>query len=385
MNDGMVEVDAEMLWEKLVLFAGYAFNLSHSAEYSLISFWTMWLKVHYPAEFFAASMTVIDKEEKLEPLVNDARAHNLRVMPPDINRSTDRIEIVGEDTLYAPFQAVKGISENTTKFVLEARESLGRPFDSRAEFEAALSKLGKLGKVNARAREALEKVGAFASVTPGSLPADHPDRMRDKLELLPGFASGGLKADRTISSDIDAKRKIISIVGEIRACGECSLKGRDHPMPQLGKTPKFMVVFDSPNWQEGKLGKMMLGDSGDVVKAALKEAGLSALDGYFTSLVKSPKPKEQKTLNNEQINACKPYLQREIEILRPPVIVALGSNAVRFFAPSVKSGDVVGKTLFRPDLDATIVFGINPGQLIYDPSKITLVQQTFEKVAELVT
>ena len=72
-KSGMTELSAGMLWDKIEGFAGYAFNKSHSVEYSIVSYWTMWVKVRYPAEFFAAAMTVVDKEEKLTGLVIDAR------------------------------------------------------------------------------------------------------------------------------------------------------------------------------------------------------------------------------------------------------------------------------------------------------------------------
>ena len=121
-TSGMEKHKAENLWETILGFAGYAFNKSHSAEYSLISWVTMWLKVYYPAEFFAAAMTVIDKEEKLAGLVLDARARGLQVLPPDLNISSNRIEIEGDDKLYAPFQAIKGISSNVAASILKLRE-----------------------------------------------------------------------------------------------------------------------------------------------------------------------------------------------------------------------------------------------------------------------
>jgi DNA polymerase-3 subunit alpha len=132
---------------------------------------------------------------------------------------------------------------------------------------------------------------------------------------------------------------------------------------------------------------MMHGPAADVVKSALKDVGLQPADGYFTSLVKAVKPKEQKAIANEQINGCSVWLQKEIEILKPPVIIAMGSNAVRYFAPGVKGtpADLAGKVIYRADLDASIIFGLNPGQLFHDPSKIRLVETTFQKLEELLS
>ena len=387
LNDGMTERSADNMWETVAGFAGYAFNRSHSIEYSVISYWTMWLKVRYPAEFFAAAMTVVDDDNKLTALVMDARRLGIDVLPPDINKSSGRIEIEGEKTLYAPFQAVKGISENVAGNILKVRETHGALFTSKAEFEAAVS-LAKLGsKVNKSHREKLDRVGAFASIEPGTLPALHTDRLKDRIELMPGFTVDAVKADRTLNDERLAKLKIMDILGETHTCEKCSLKGTAHPLPRLGKRPKFMIVFDSPSWKEGKAGKMLEGDIGTYMKAGFMEVGLDFNDGYFTALVKAPKDKDAKGLTNEQINGCSEYLTREIDVLKPPVIVAMGSNAIRYFSPGTKGNpaELAGKVIFRPDLDASVIFGLNPSSIFFDAGKVKLLQDVCSKLSELVS
>lgn len=387
-HSGMTEGSANALFDKIEVFAGYAFNKSHSVEYAVISFWTMWLKVNYPAEFFAASLTEIDKEEKREPLVMDARRMNMQVLPPDVNRSSARVEIVGEDKLYAPFQALKGLSTNAAGYIVDARTKWGKPFENRTDLDAALKAAGYTGRhINQAVKDKLVLIGAFAECEGDKFPAMHPDRLKNRIELLPGFTVDTVKADRTLNAERLALLELVRIAEETRACEKCSLKGGCHPMPRIGKTPKFMVVSDNPNWQEEKAGKLLEGDNAKLVINALKEAGLSAHDGYFTTLVKSGKPKDQKTLTNEQINGCSEFLKRELEILKPPVIVTLGSNAARFFAPGVKGGsmELAGKVIFDPKLDASIVFGINPGQIFHDPGKYSILQTVATKVADLIT
>ena len=124
-----------------------------------------------------------------------------------------------------------------------------------------------------------------------------------------------------------------------------------------------------------------------MVKAALKGVGLKTSDGYYTSLVKSTKPQGQKALTNEQINGCSTWLAREIEILKPPVIIAMGSNAVRYFSPGVKGtpSDLAGKVIFDAKLDASIIFGINPSSVYFDSSKISLIEQVFARLGDLLS
>lgn len=406
------EPKADALWTSIEGYAAYSFNKSHSYEYSLISWVTMWLKVYYPAEFFAAAMTVIDDDTKLASLVTDAQSKGLQVLPPDLNFSSERIEIAGEDKLYAPFNAIKGISGNVAGAIVKLRHAMGGKFTMTAPASKRVITRGAkkgttedvaavidgldpefqkktLGRtqVNAAARAALDRVGALHSVTGEGRAPTHPDRLKDRIELMPGFTVDMVKPDRGLNVEDLAKIKIQALIGDVAGCEGCSLAGKAHPLPRMGDKPKFMLVFDTPSWREEKAGKMLEGDAAEVVKAALKGVGLKATDGYYTSLVRSPKPKEQKVLTNEQIIGCSKWLMQEIEILKPPVIIAMGSNAVRFFAPGIKGtpADLAGKQIFRADLDATIVFGINPGSLFHDPSKIKLVEAAFDKVGELLS
>ena len=76
----------------------------------------------------------------------------------------------------------------------------------------------------------------------------------------------------------------------------------------------------------------------------------------------------------------------EIEALKPPVIIAMGSASIRFFAPSIKSSptELIGKVVFDPKRDASILFGLNPGQVFHDPSKVVLVETVARKISELI-
>ena len=59
LNDGMTRSGAEQLWDKIEKFASYSFCAAHATEYSLISYWTMWVRTYYPAEYFAACLSIL--------------------------------------------------------------------------------------------------------------------------------------------------------------------------------------------------------------------------------------------------------------------------------------------------------------------------------------
>jgi DNA polymerase-3 subunit alpha len=385
LNDGVARESAERIWANTERNASYQFNKSHAVEYSVISYWTMWLKVHYPAEFFAATLTVLG-DEKIEGLVRDARKRGIEVMPPRINMSTQRFEIVSDGlkeltaVLVTPFNRVKGISANTGETIMEARKRVGK-FTSKAHFESVVNRT----KCNIRHREALDKVGAFHSIDPGSLPPLHPDRRKDQMTLMPGLIIDMVKADRTIvTADAIKNMLIADVVRPTQTCNACSLGGGVHPIPRLGKKAKFMVVTDCPNYSEEAENKMLSGKASAFLKTALASADLKAADGYFTSLVKSPK--SGKLLTNEQINGCGGYLRKEIEILKPPVILALGSASVNFLVPGLKGGAMEhqGRVHYDPKLDANVVIGFNPAMVAFDASKQAQLNELLATVAELV-
>src|SRR5690554_5902228 len=83
--DGELAVRIFDLVEK---FAGYGFNKSHSAAYALVSYQTLWMKTHYPAEFMAAVMSAdMDNTDKVVTLVEECRNMKLDLLVPDVSRS----------------------------------------------------------------------------------------------------------------------------------------------------------------------------------------------------------------------------------------------------------------------------------------------------------
>jgi len=402
LKSGMPEFQSNLLFDKIEKFAGYAFNRSHAVEYSVISYWAMYLKVYYPAEFFAASMTILD-EEKLPGLVADAESRGIIVYPPDINVSTGTFEVgydkAGSLCLYAPFNRVKGCSENTERFIMQAREKLGRPFETFCDFFDNVNKT----RVNKRVQGAFDKVGVFANLTFGpeeearhaksfphitlkQIAPRHPDRIRQQKALLPGLIGEPVKADRYIVRSPELDNKLAAIRGETYTCEACNLKDNPHMGFRIGRSPKVMIVTDAPNWQEEKSGELMSGSGGatGVVKAALKSAGLSTADCYFTTLVKSKKPQGQKFFENDQVNACSQFLRREIEILKPPIIVALGSTVARYLVKDLKGSinELSGTVSFDVDLDASIIIGLSPVQVSMDGTMYPKMEEVFAKVAE---
>jgi DNA polymerase-3 subunit alpha len=369
-HSGIEEAWSNALFDKIELFAGYAFNRSHSVEYAIISYWTMWLKVYYPHAFYAAALEVF-KEDKLHSLVADAAKRGIEILPPDINQSTSEFRRFG-DHLMAPLNRVKGVGEPTEKAILDARAANGGSFKTVDELIEKVERR----KCNVRHRAILEEVGAFASIIPGSLPPRHPDRVKRQLELLPGLIAANVRAERNIVLDGHIKDELTKLYMELRDEGAIVL-------PRFGKKPKIVVVFEAPTVWDEKSGKLMETDSSQPVKDAIKAAGLSLADCYITTYLKRPKAGKQP--DNSEILFSKPYFEREMELLKPPVILALGSFVARELLPDERGGimELSGKVVYSKARDASVVVSISPGMIYHDPGKQTLLNDAVARAAEL--
>jgi DNA polymerase-3 subunit alpha len=160
LQNGLTEAQANDIFDLMEKFAGYGFNKSHAAAYALLAVQTAWLKLHYPAEFMAANMSVmIDSSDKLEVLVRDSRELGLVVRPPDINASGWAFEPLGRRTVRYGLGAVKGTGRAAVEAIVAAR-ARGGPFKSLFDFAARVD----TQQVNRRVFEALGKAGAFDSL-----------------------------------------------------------------------------------------------------------------------------------------------------------------------------------------------------------------------------
>lgn len=149
---------ADEIFDLMEKFAGYGFNKSHAAAYSLLAYHTAWLKVHYTAEFFCANMTIeMDNTDKLKVLFEDAQKNfSLTFEPPDVNRGTYRFEPMSDKVIRYGLGAIKGTGQLAIEAIVAAREEDG-PFKSLYDFCCRVDR----ARINKRTVEALIKAGAF--------------------------------------------------------------------------------------------------------------------------------------------------------------------------------------------------------------------------------
>ena len=112
------------LFDLMEKFAGYGFNKSHSAAYSLLAYHTAWLKTHYPVEFMAALLTSeTSKPENVVKYIGECREINITVLPPDVQISAATFTPAG-DAIRFGLAAIKNVGHNAIESIVTAREAL---------------------------------------------------------------------------------------------------------------------------------------------------------------------------------------------------------------------------------------------------------------------
>jgi DNA polymerase-3 subunit alpha len=178
------EAKADEIFDLMEKFAGYGFNKSHAAAYSLLAYHTAWIKVHYTAEFFCANMTIeMGDTDKLKILYEDAQRTilgkpGITFEPPDVNRGVYRFEPVSATVIRYGLGAIKGTGQQAVEAIVAARES-GGLFTSLFDFCVRVER----SKINKRTVEALIKAGAFDTLQ------QNRAAMLDSVELAFDFAS----------------------------------------------------------------------------------------------------------------------------------------------------------------------------------------------------
>ena len=154
--NGFSDDAVSTLWEVLVPFSDYAFNKAHSAAYGMISYWTAYLKAHYPAEYMAALLTsVSDQKDKSAIYLNECRRMGINVLPPDVNESFATFAAVGEDIRFG-LAAIRNVGVGVVDAIRSARESQG----AFVGFHDFVKKVPST-VLNKRTVESLIKAGAF--------------------------------------------------------------------------------------------------------------------------------------------------------------------------------------------------------------------------------
>jgi DNA polymerase-3 subunit alpha len=164
-------------------FAGYGFNKSHAAAYTLLAYQTAYLKRYFPSAFYASWLSIESEEdtETIPALIKDAKHHGITILPPCINNSHQQFETkLGTHELRYGFAGLKGLGYETADAIIHERNKCGS-FSSLRDF---IKRLGS--KANKKTLDVLAKSGAFDiwSTNRGELLSAIPLEMKYNKEKI---------------------------------------------------------------------------------------------------------------------------------------------------------------------------------------------------------
>jgi DNA polymerase-3 subunit alpha len=196
-HGGASQEIAEKFWDQLEEFANYCFNKSHAACYGLISYWTAYLKAHYPDAFMAALMTSDqDDIDRLAIEIAESQRMGIKVLPPDVNESFVEFAIVpGKSQIRFGMAAIKGVGVGAVEEILRAREE-GK-FESIEDFAKRVS----TAKFNKKAWDSLIRTGGF-------------DKFADRSDLLFNLESIQAFANKLQKEALSGQTDLFGLLGE---------------------------------------------------------------------------------------------------------------------------------------------------------------------------
>lgn len=156
---GLDEQTANEIFDEMIDFANYAFNKSHAAAYAIVAYQTAYLKVFYPVQYMAALLTsVLSSTDKVYQYKTEANRLNIKLLPPDINKSSDGFTADGENIRFG-LSAIKNVGHNVVSAIISERTANGN-FTSFADFVSRMYSR----ELNKRTIESFIKTGVFDSL-----------------------------------------------------------------------------------------------------------------------------------------------------------------------------------------------------------------------------
>jgi error-prone DNA polymerase len=228
MRRGVKRGVAEEVFGQLAAFAAYGFCKAHAAAYAVLSYQTLWLRCHYPADFFAALLS--NQPMGYYPprvLAAEARRCGVAVLPPDVNKSSDLYTVEG-DAIRVSLGQVRGISREAVASIIQRRGEAGfsslRDFVLRVEANQTvienLAKVGALDVFGSR-REMLAEIPGLVQFR----------RSKGRHNMLPYVGADlQVRPNTTCHCETEGRDNLSAASTETRA----GLKTRPYILPPVG-------------------------------------------------------------------------------------------------------------------------------------------------------
>jgi len=172
------------------------------------------------------------------------------------------------------------------------------------------------------------------------------------------------------------------LAAEIAQCHKCPLaRGRTKTVPGQGAAnARVMFIGEAPGFHEDRQGLPFVGAAGQFLEQLLASIGMTREQVYICNVIKCRPPNNRDPLP-EEIEACRPYLDRQIEIVRPRVIVTLGRFSMARYFPNASISQIHGRAKRIGDVLCLPLF--HPAAALHQPRFRSAIEQDFLKIPEL--
>ncbi len=209
--------------------------------------------------------------------------------------------------------------------------------------------------------------------------------LEKRIDRVPRIESGSEKNRARIGRLETSSRESLMrmLEREILECKNCPLHfNRTKAVPGIGNyNAKLMIIGEGPGKDEDIQGKPFVGRAGKLLTQLLSEIGISREEVYITNVVKC-RPPDNRVPEESEIEACKGYLKRQIEIINPKIILLLGATALRAVIGEKSITKVRGEEI---EIDGIIYLPtFHPAAVLRDENnKLPLIREDFRKLKEL--
>lgn len=175
---------------------------------------------------------------------------------------------------------------------------------------------------------------------------------------------------------------LTALAEEVRTCPKCPLaRTRTRAVPGEGPlSPKIMFIGEAPGYHEDQQGRPFVGAAGMLLEEALRAIGLTRKDVYITNILKC-RPPNNRDPEREEIAACADYLDRQLAILRPRLVVTLGRFSMARFFPPRSMRELHGRTARHGELTAYALY--HPAAALRDPRLKQVFLEDFRRIPQV--
>ena len=174
-----------------------------------------------------------------------------------------------------------------------------------------------------------------------------------------------------------------ALYDQILSCTRCGLsQGRTRAVPGEGpENAKVMFIGEAPGFHEDKSGKPFVGAAGHFLEELLADIDMTRDDVYIANVIKCRPPGNRAPIPRE-IEACKPYLDRQIELIQPRIVITLGRFSMERYFPGAKISSIHG----RPKkIDGRLYYPMyHPAAALHQPSLRSAVVEDMKKIPQLI-